>query len=65
MYGPETRRQCSQLNTFHAATFDERDRVLEVVMSVLRAVGCEDATRRHRLAVNSFDDSHLVGADLD
>src|SRR5215213_764901 len=65
MYGPESGRKCTQLNAFHAAAFDERDRVLKVVMSILRAVGREDAPGRHRFAVDCFDNAHFVGADLD
>src|SRR4026208_2088684 len=38
VYGPETRRQCAELNTFHATLFDKRDRILKVVMSILCAV---------------------------
>src|ERR1051326_3536277 len=64
MYGPQARRQCPQLNTFHAAAFDERDGILKVVMSVLSTVGREDSARRHRLAVNGFDDAQFVGANL-
>src|SRR5688572_33482782 len=65
MDGPEAWRQRSQLDALNAAAFDERDRILEVVMRVLRAVGSKDAARRHRLAVHGFDDSEFVGADLD
>src|SRR5215207_2828112 len=64
MYGPKSGRNCAQLNAFYSASLDKCDRVLEVVMSVLRAVGSEDASRRHRFAVNRFNDSHFVGADL-
>ena len=63
--GHRARRQRTQLNTFHAAAFDERDRILEVVMCILRAVWREDAARRHRLTVDRFDNSHFVGANLD
>src|SRR5689334_24889197 len=65
MDGPQTRRQGPQLNTFHAAAFDERDRILEVVVSILGAVRREDSARRHRLTVYGFDDAQLVGANLD
>ncbi len=65
MDGPQARRQRAQLDAFHTALFDERDRVLEVVVCVLRAIGSEDAPRRHRFTVNGFDDAHLVGTDLD
>src|SRR5215207_10841828 len=64
MYGPESGRKRAQLNAFHSASFDKRDRILKVVMSVLRAVGSEDTARRHRFAVNRFNDPHFVGADL-
>src|SRR5689334_4393714 len=64
MYGPKSRRQCAQLNSFYAAAFDKRDRILEVVVSILRAIGRENSARRHWLAVDSFDDAQLVGADF-
>ncbi len=64
MDGPKSRRKRAKLNAFDAAAFDKRDRVLEVVMSILRAVGREDAARRHRFAVDGFDDSHFVGANF-
>src|ERR1044071_5126885 len=65
MYGPQSGRKRAQLNAFHAAAFNERDRILEVVVSILRAVWREDAARRHGLAVDGFDDTHFVGADFD
>src|SRR5690242_16513888 len=65
MDGPETRRQCAELNTFHAALFDERDRILKVVVSILSAIRREDATRRHWLAVYCFNHTELVSTDLD
>src|SRR5215213_4432651 len=65
MYGPQTRWNRAELNTFHTALFDKRDRILEVVMSVLCAIRREDATRRHRLAVDRFDHAHFIRADLD
>jgi len=65
MDGPETRWQCAELNTFYAALFDKGDRILEVVVRVLCAVGREDATRRHRFAVNRFDYAHLIRTNLD
>ena len=40
---PQTWRQGTQLYAFHTATFYERDGILKVVMSILRAVGCEDS----------------------
>src|SRR5215470_5313582 len=64
MYGPQARRQCPQLDTFHTTAFDERDRILKVVVSILSAVGREDSARRHRLTIYSFDDAQLVGANL-
>src|SRR5215213_3511527 len=65
MDGPQSGRQGAELNALDAAAFDERYRVLEVVVRILRAVGSKDAARRHRLAVDRLDDSHLIGADLD
>src|ERR1041385_4691166 len=65
MDGPETRRQCAELNTFYTALFDERDRILEVVVSILRAIRCEDPAGRHRFTVNRFDHAHLISANLD
>src|SRR5215210_7557455 len=65
MYGPEPWRNGTQLNAFYSAAFDKGYWVLEVVVSILRAVWREDAARRHRFAVNRFDDPHFVGANLD
>src|SRR5437868_12604227 len=62
---PQSRRQRAQLNTFHAAAFDKRDRILEVVVRILRTIGCEDATWRHWFTIDRFDDAHFVSADLD
>src|SRR5215213_5983403 len=64
MYGPQSGRQCPQLDSFYTAAFDKRDRILEVVMSVLRAVRREDAAGRHRLAVDSFDDAQFICANF-
>src|SRR5688572_2946652 len=64
MYGPESRRQRTQLNTLNATLFDERDWILEVVVGVLRAVGCEDASGRHRFTVNCFNDAEFVWSNL-
>ena len=65
MNRPQSRRQRAQLNAFDAALLDEGNRVLEIVMRVLRAVGREDAARRIRFAVDGFDDAHLVGTNFD
>src|SRR2546423_9178855 len=65
MDGPQSRRQCAQLNTFHAAAFDKRDRILEVVVCILCTIRCEDATWRHWFTVHRFDDAHFVSTDLD
>src|SRR3954470_6640894 len=65
MDGPETRRQRAKLNTFYAALLNERDRILEIVVRVLGAVGSEDSTWRHWFAVNRLNDAHLVSANLD
>ncbi len=64
MYGPQPRGQCPQLDSFYAALFDKRDRILEVVMSVLRAVRREDAAGGHRLAVDRFDDAQFICANF-
>src|SRR5690349_7425588 len=63
--GPQSRRQRAQLNAFDAALHDERDRVLEIVVRVLRAIGREDASWRHRFAVHGFNDAELVWSNLD
>ena len=62
---PFSGRQRAKLDALDAALFDERDRVLKIVMRVLRAVGCKDAAHRHRLAVDGLDNAELVRADLD
>ena len=61
MNRPQSRRQRAQLYALDAALFDKGDRVLKVVVRVLRAVGREDSARRHRLAVDRFDHADLVG----
>ena len=33
-------------------------------MGILRAVGGKNSSWRHRLAIDRFDDAHLVGANL-
>ena len=65
MDGPQARRQGPQLDAFDAALFDEGNRVLKIVVGVLRAVGREDSARRHWFAVDCFDNAEFVGADLD
>src|SRR2546426_12579260 len=65
MNRPQTRRQCSQLNAFDAALLDEGDRILKIVVGVLRAVKREDSSGQHWLAVNRLDNAQLVGADFD
>src|SRR4030095_16243352 len=65
MYGPKSRRKRAQLNAFHSTLFQKRNRILEVIVCILRAVRREDVTWRHWFTVNGFDDSQLVGADLD
>ena len=62
---PQARRQCAQLDAFDAALFNKGNRVLKVVVRILRPVRRENSTGRVRLAVNGFDDAHLVRADLD
>src|SRR3954465_9807212 len=65
MNRPQARRQRAKLYAFDAAAFDEGNRVLEIVVRVLRAVRSEVSTCGQRLAVNRFDDAKLVRADLD
>src|SRR5262249_52091039 len=62
---PKSGRQRAQLNAFDSALLNEGDRILEVVMTILRPVGGEDSARGQRLAVNRFDNAKLVGADFD
>src|ERR687895_1494579 len=61
---PQARRERAKLYAFDAATLDESNRVLKIVVRVLRSVEREDSARRHRLAVNGFDDAKLIGTDL-
>ena len=63
--GHKPGRQRAQLNAFDAALLDESDRVLKIVVRVLRAVEREDSARQHWLAVDCFDDTQFIGADLD
>src|SRR2546425_1219100 len=65
MDGPKTRRQSAELNAFDAALFDEGDWILKVVVRVLCTIGREDSTWRHWLAIDCFDYSQFVSADLD
>src|SRR5258706_8093093 len=65
MNRPQAWRQRSQLNAFDAALFDERNRILKIVMRVLRAIQRENSSRQHRLAVNRLNDTELIGANLD
>src|SRR5258705_1139702 len=62
--GPQSWGQCAKLNSLDAAALDERDWVLEIVVSVLRSVRCKDPARWVWFTVDSFDDSHLIGSDL-
>src|SRR5690349_4910499 len=64
MDGPQTRRNCTELNTLDAAAFDERDRILKVIVCILGTIRSEDTTWRHRFAVDCFYDAHLVGANF-
>src|SRR5688572_7546099 len=64
MDGPQSRRQRAQLDAFDSTLLDERDWILEVVVCVLRAIGSEDSSRRHRFAVNSFDNAEFVWSNL-
>src|SRR4029450_2547033 len=65
MDGPQTRRKCAQLNSFDAALFDERDRILEVVVCVLGAVGCENSAWGHWFAIKGVNHAQLVSTDFD
>src|SRR5437764_3909486 len=65
MDGPKARRQSAELNAFDPALFDESDWILKVVVRVLCAIGGEDSTRHHWLAIDCFDDSQFVSADFD
>src|SRR5207248_11742476 len=65
MNRPQSRRQGAQLNSFDATLLDEGDRVLKIVVSILRAVRRKNSSRKIWLAVDSFDDAHLVGANFD
>src|SRR5947209_11154128 len=64
MNRPESRRQRAKLNAFDAAAFDEGNRVLKIVVRVLRAVRRKVSASGQRLAVNSFYDAKLVRAYL-
>src|SRR6185369_16494298 len=65
MNRPQTWRQCPQLDTFHAATLDERNRILKKIVRVLRAVRRKDLSRRIGLAVDCFNNAHLISANFD
>jgi len=41
------------------------NRVLKIVVRVLRAIEREDSSGQHRLAVNRFNNTELIRADLD
>jgi hypothetical protein len=62
---PEAWRQSPQLDALDTTLLNKSDRILKVVMGVLRPIRSEDTTWRERFAVNSLDDTHLIGADLD
>src|SRR6185436_3785457 len=62
---PQARWQRPQLNALYAALFDERDRILKVVVGVLRAVKCEDSSWQHRLAIDGFNHAQFIGANFD
>src|SRR5436853_4944431 len=64
MNRPQARRQRAKLYAFDAAAFDEGNRVLKIVVRVLRAIRSEVSACGQRLAVNRFDDAKLVRADL-
>src|SRR3977135_1099828 len=53
---PQPGWQRSQLNTVDTTLLDESDWVLKIVVCVLRAVWCEDASGKHWFTINSFDD---------
>src|ERR1051325_1157150 len=64
MDGPQTGRECSQLNALHATLFDKGDRILKIIVCVLRAVGRKNSARRHGLAVNGIYDAKFISADF-
>src|SRR5438876_12281815 len=65
MDGPKARRQSAELNAFDPTLFDESDWILKVVVRVLCTIGGEDSTWRDWLAIDCFDYSQFVSADLD
>ena len=64
MDGPQTRRECPQLNALHATLFDKGDWILKIVVRILRAVWSKNSAWRHGLAVDSFHDAEFVCADF-
>src|SRR5204862_8026406 len=65
MNRPQAGRQRAKLYAFDAAAFDEGNRVLKIIVRVLRAVWSKVSACGQRLAVNRFDDAEFVRADLD
>src|SRR6185503_17435497 len=64
MNGPQTWRQGAQLNALHAALFYKSNRILKIVVRVLRAVRSKNSARQHRFAIDGFDNAHFVCANL-
>ena len=64
MNRPQSRRQRAKLYAFDAAAFDEGNRVLKIVVRVLRAVRRKVPASGQRLAINSFYNTKLVRAYL-
>src|SRR5262245_21619482 len=64
MNGPEPRWQSAKLNSLDPTALDECDRVLKVVVRVLRPISSKDAARRHRFTVDGFNYPHLIRAYL-
>src|SRR5258708_16486315 len=65
MNWPQARWQRAQLYAFDAALLDESDRVLKIVVGILRAVEREDSARQHRLTIDCFNDPKFIRADFD
>src|SRR5260370_42490864 len=62
MNWPQPGWQRSQLNTFYAALLNKGNWILKIVVGVLSAIGREDASRKHWLAVDRLNDADFIGA---
>src|SRR5712691_7356940 len=65
MNWPQAGGQRAQLDAFDAALLDEGNRVLEIVVRILRAIEGENSARQHGFAIDGFDDPQFVRADFD